>query len=54
MDVNQWVTMGGYASYIWSAYGLTSVILLANIWVVRQQKRKTMHRLCRALKKDDL
>ena len=32
--------MGGYAFYVWSAYGVTALVLLVNIvWVLHQRKR---------------
>ncbi len=32
--------MGGYAFYVWSAYGVTALVLLVNIvWALRQRKR---------------
>jgi heme exporter protein D len=32
MDLNDFLAMGGYARYVWPAYGLTAVVLLVN-WV---------------------
>ena len=31
MDLQEFLTMGGYAGYVWSAYGLTAVVLLLQL-----------------------
>jgi heme exporter protein CcmD len=28
--------MSGYAGYVWTAYGLTALVLLANWWAARR------------------
>lgn len=40
MQLSHWFVMGGYAGYIWSAYGLASLVLIGNSWVVRQHRQK--------------
>jgi heme exporter protein CcmD len=30
MDLQDFLRMGGYAGYVWTAYGLTAVVLLMN------------------------
>ena len=30
------LAMGGYAGYVWPAFGLTVVVLLVNIWSARR------------------
>jgi heme exporter protein CcmD len=32
MDLQSFFNMGGYAEYVWSAYGLTALVLLWNWW----------------------
>ena len=34
--------MGGHGAYIWAAYGLTMVILAANIWWPMMVRRKVI------------
>jgi heme exporter protein D len=29
MDVNEFLSMGGYASYVWPAYGIAASVLIA-------------------------
>jgi heme exporter protein D len=37
---HEFITMGGYAAYVWSAYGIALIVMLANaIWPGRQQRR---------------
>ena len=33
--------MGGYASYVWSAFGLTTLVLVANIISARNLLKRT-------------
>lgn len=30
--MNNFFAMGGYADYVWSAYGLTMLVLVMNAW----------------------
>jgi heme exporter protein CcmD len=30
MDLQEFFRMGGYAGYVWSAYGLTALVLVLN------------------------
>ncbi len=43
--MNEFLHMGGYAVYVWSAFGLTFIVLLANFVVVRQGLAKTKTRI---------
>ena len=38
MDLQKFFEMGGYAGYVWTAYGLTAVILLWNWWAARRSE----------------
>lgn len=45
MKVVEYLSMGGYAAYVWPAYGLVCSVLVA-IWLtVKQQKRRTRLKL---------
>jgi heme exporter protein CcmD len=39
-ELTNWILMGGYASYVWSAYGLGVGLLLLNSLGCRLQKNK--------------
>ena len=34
--------MGGYAFYVWSAYSVAFIVLIANVLLSRQQRRKAL------------
>jgi len=36
MDLQEFLKMGGYAGFVWSAYGLTAVVLAWNWWAARR------------------
>jgi heme exporter protein CcmD len=38
MDLITFLKMGGYAEYVWPAYGLTALILLWNWWAARRSE----------------
>ena len=38
MDLKTFLEMGGYAEYVWPAYGLTALILLWNWWAARRSE----------------
>ncbi len=39
--------MGGYASYVWSAYGLAAVMLVLNIVLPQRAERDALRRIAR-------
>lgn len=43
--MSDFLAMGGYAVWVWSAYGLTAVILLANVIAAGRRYRQAMDRL---------
>jgi heme exporter protein D len=38
MNLREFLHMSGYAGFVWSAYGLTAVVLLANWWAARRSE----------------
>ena len=39
---NSWaefVTMGGYGLYVWGSFGVTAVVIVAEIWAVTARRR---------------
>ena len=38
MNLQKFLQMGGYGAYVWSAYGLTAVVLMVNWWAARQRE----------------
>ena len=50
MSLSEFFHMGGYAFYVWSAYGTTLVVLLLNI-VLPLRRYRTLKR--QAIKQED-
>ncbi len=40
MSVQEFFAMGGYAFYVWPSYGLTLIVLLANIIIPVVQRKQ--------------
>jgi heme exporter protein CcmD len=38
MDLQKFIQMGGYAAYVWPAYGLTVLVLVWNWWAARRSE----------------
>jgi heme exporter protein D len=38
MSLQTFLEMGGYAEYVWPAYGLTALVLLWNWWAARRSE----------------
>ena len=47
MNIQEFIHMGGYAGYVWSAVGLTVFILVSNIVLARRALRLEWQRLQR-------
>ncbi|KTC89068.1 heme exporter protein CcmD [Legionella cincinnatiensis] len=41
----EWLTMGGYSIYVWSAYGLVSVVLVMNLLGMKWKRKQTHQKL---------
>lgn len=42
MGLREFLEMGGYAGYVWSAYGLTTVVLTLNWWRARRREAEEL------------
>jgi heme exporter protein D len=38
MDLQKFLQMGGYAAFVWPAYGLTALVLIWNWWAARRSE----------------
>jgi heme exporter protein CcmD len=38
MDLQKFFEMGGYAQFVWPAYGLTALVLVWNWWSARRSE----------------
>ena len=42
------LTMGGYAAYVWSAYGITLAVLVISAWTARRKRLQALEQARRA------
>lgn len=45
MNWSEFFAMGGYAGYVWGAYGFAAVVLLANIVAARRRNKLVLRML---------
>jgi heme exporter protein CcmD len=38
MDLHNFLAMGGYAAFVWPAYGLTALVLIWNWWAAKRSE----------------
>jgi len=50
--MNEFLHMGGYAFFVWTSYGLATIILVANIIIPLQRKKEIMNNLKRRLRRE--
>jgi heme exporter protein D len=43
--MSEWFAMGGYAAYVWSAYGISIAILAANVFVSGRKRNKIIKQI---------
>jgi heme exporter protein D len=46
-SAGEFFAMGGYALYVWGAYGVTAVVIAAEVWLLAQRRRTLLLRLGR-------
>jgi heme exporter protein D len=44
-SLEEFLHMGGYAFYVWSSFGVTALVVLAEIWQVRAKRRAVLQSL---------
>ncbi|WP_295392969.1 heme exporter protein CcmD [uncultured Thiodictyon sp.] len=49
-SVTEFLAQGGFAGYVWSAYGMTLALLMAETVGLRRQRRTILARLGRLLR----
>lgn len=52
MSLEQFFSMGGYALYVWTSYGIALVVLIINVVLPLLRKAETQKDIVRALKQD--
>ncbi len=58
MSITEFIHMGGYAGFVWSAYLVAMVVLVLNLWLPNRRHRQQLMALTKNnketnLKKDD-
>jgi heme exporter protein CcmD len=44
-EMKEFLAMGGYAQWVWSAFGLTIIVLIANVIAAAQRYRRAVENL---------
>lgn len=44
-SVGEFFNMGGYAFYVWGSFGITALVVVAEIWQVRAKRREVLRNL---------
>jgi heme exporter protein D len=52
MSLAEFLNMGGYATYVWSSYGVAAVVLVANLLIPVQKHRLLLSRLRRRIRQE--
>jgi len=45
LSVADFLNMGGYAFYVWGSFGITALVVVAEIWQVRVKRRELLRNL---------
>ena len=51
MSFSEFIDMGGYAFYVWSSYGITLIILVANVIGPLRLRRRLLADIARAARR---
>jgi heme exporter protein D len=54
MNWSEFFHMGGYAFFVWTSYGLTFAIIIANIVFPIMQRKKVIKRIKRTIKRENI
>lgn len=52
-SLNEFLNMGGYGAYVWSAYGITFIVMIVAIVIPLRQHMLLRKRLTRQLKRNN-
>lgn len=44
-SLHEFLTMGGYAVYVWPAYGIAALVLIVNAWLPGRRLRRLLRDL---------
>lgn len=40
--MKEFLAMGGYAAYVWTAYGITAAVIGLNVWLAQRRYRQAL------------
>ena len=40
--MKEFLAMGGYAAYVWTAYGMTAAVIGLNVWLAQRRYRQAL------------
>jgi heme exporter protein D len=48
--ISEFFAMGGYGAFVWSGFGITALLMVAEVVIVRSQRQTTLKRLKRIMR----
>ncbi|MGF1548545.1 MAG: heme exporter protein CcmD [Thiotrichales bacterium] len=48
--ISDFFSQGGYAFFVWSSYGMTAALLIAEIWFLRHHRHTIVNRVKRLIR----
>ena len=43
--MSEFLAMGGYAPFVWTAYGITLVVMVLNAWAARRRHAQALNKV---------
>ena len=50
--MNDFLSMGGYAAYVWSSFGISLVVLVLNIVLPIRREKQLLHSIKKKLQRE--
>ncbi|TVP49905.1 MAG: heme exporter protein CcmD [Halomonas sp.] len=51
-SISQFLAMGGHAPYVWSAWGITALLLVTIVWHARAEHRQLLNGVKRRVRRE--
>ena len=48
--MREFFAMGGYAFYVWGSFGVTAILMLLEVFLLRRRKQQLLRRLGRSVR----
>ncbi len=46
MSIAEFLNMGGYAFYVWGSYGVTALVFIIEILMVKHKRKVALQQVC--------